>query len=420
MISGVFDSLHPAAKRAVLKYGVFQAFSSAGFATPFFVVFMIGNGVTYTDIALGTSLMAVVVVSLEIPSGYFADTFGRRRTMFLSQTLLGTGTFGYVVADGTADVLLTYVAFGLGAALKSGAGTAWFYDKLKQYDDQKRFAAVSGKLGSYIKYISTATMIGGGLLYIVKPVYAVAMGAAANLLAAPVVLSLPTSQNVDNSKDLRPSDATRLTTEFLINPAVRSILLISVLATGALYTGSKYIQPATFDAIPADGYSVVGVVMPSALLVATTYAIFELGSGVALRYAETIQSRLGIGGTAAVAFGGSAVCMIVPLFAPVLTIPAVIGMMSIQSIAAPGISQYLNKHADSAARATINSAKSFLNSLLRIPIMLGSGIVADVISPTVAMAGVGVSFLLLSGCVTLLDRQVLLQSTAKATSSTND
>lgn len=412
MTGGAFDSLDPAVKRAIAKYGVFRAFSSAGFATPFFVVFMVGNGVTYTDIALGAALMAAVVVSLEVPSGYFADAFGRRRTMFLSQVFLGLGTAGYVVSDGTLDVSLTYLAFGVGAALKSGAGTAWFYDKLKEYDEQEKFAAVSGTLGSYVKYVSVATMLGGGVLYVVEPVAAIAVGAAANLLAAPIVLSLPTSRNAEGDEGIGPRDAARLTGDYLRTPAVRTLLVIAVLASGALYTGSKYIQPATFGAIPEGGYSVAGVAVPVALLVAATYGAFELGSGLALRYAETVRSRLGLGSAVALAFGGSAACMIVPLASPALTIPAVVGMMSIQSLASPGVTQYLNEYADSAARATINSAKSFLSSLLRIPIMLGSGVVADALSPTVALAGVGAAFLLLSGCVVLGDRPVVANSSS--------
>ena len=366
--------------------------------------------------------MAVVVVGLEVPSGYLADTFGRRRTMFLGQASLGLGTVGYVVADGTPDVLVTYLAFGVGAALRSGAGTAWFYDTLKGHGEEENFAAVSGRLGSYVKYVSTATMVGGGLLYVVEPVYAIAVGAAANLLAAPVVLSLPTSRDADTDEGVGPREAARLTREFLGSSAVRTVLVIAVLASGALYTGSKYIQPVTFEAIPDGGYSAGSVVLPAALLVGATYGVFELSSGLVLRYAEATQSRLGLGGTVAVAFGGSAACMIAPLIVPTLTIPAVVGMMSIQSLASPGVRQYLNEYADSAARATINSAKSFLNSLLRIPIMLGSGVAADAVSPTVAMAGVGAAFLLVSGSVALVDRPVFASkaSAPDATSLSDD
>ena len=412
-----FDALHPNARRAVIKYGAFRAFAAAGFATPFFVVFMVGNGVTYTDIALGTSLMAVVVLGLEVPSGYVADTFGRRQTMFLSQVFLGLGTAGYVVADGTFDVLVTYLSFGVGAALRSGAGTAWFYDTLKQYGDEQEFAAVSGKLGSVVKYATTATMLAGGALYLVRPVYAIALGAAANLLAAPLVLTLPTGRDVADEDDaVGPREAATLTRRFLTDPSVRGLLLLAVLASGALYTGSKYIQPATFGAIPEAGYTLGGVVAPAAVLVAVTYAVFEFGSGVVLNYADPVQSRLGLGGTVAVAYGGSALCMLVPFVLPVLTIPAVVGMMSLQSLASPGVSQYLNDRAESAARATLNSAKSFLNSALRIPVMLGSGVVADLLSPTVALAGVGVAFVALAGLVVLVDRP-LVGTTARTGTS---
>lgn len=402
-----FNKLHPKARRAVIKYAVFRAFAGAGFATPFFVVFMVGNGVTYTDIALGASLMAVVTVALEMPSGYIADAVGRRRTMFLSQVFLGLGTVGYVVADGTLDVLALYLAFGIGTALRSGAGTAWFYDTLKQYGDEEQFAAVSGKIGSFVKYIITVTMLFGGILYLARPVSAIATGAAANLLAAPVVLTLPAGGDVESDDDtVGLREAVALTKRFLTDPAVRTLLLVTALASGAIYTGSKYVQPVAFGAIPDAGYSVAGFTVSAPLLVAGAYAVLEFSSGIALNYAETVQLRLGLRGTVAVAYGGSALCMLVPFIAPVLTIPAVIGMISLQSLASPGVSQYINERAESVARATINSAKSFLTSALRVPVILGSGVVADTVSPTVALAGVGTVFLASAGLIVLLDRPV--------------
>ncbi|MEZ3144703.1 MFS transporter [Halobaculum sp. MBLA0143] len=406
-------SLHPVSRRAVAKYGVFRAFADAGFATPFYVVFMVSNTVTYTDIAVGTSVMAVTTILLELPSGYFADVFGRRRTMFLSQVGLGLGTVGYVVSDGTVDIVLTYLAFGIGAALRSGAGTAWFYDKLAEHDDQEQFAAVMGQIGSYVKYVTTATMIGGGLLYLIEPVYAVAIGAATSLIAAPVVLSLPTNEATDDDGDaVDPRAALTATRTFLTNPTIRAVLLLSVLSGGAIYTASKYIQPTTFDAIPEAGYSLSGVVVPSAMLVAGTYAVFTLGSGVMLDFAERVQSRLGLGRTVAAAYGGGAACMILPVLAPVTTVPAVVAMMSLPKLAQPGVRQYLNDRMTSDTRATINSAESFLGALLRIPVMLASGAAADVVSPRVAMAGVGASFLAVATVVVFADRPVIVGASA--------
>lgn len=403
------NTLHPVSRRAVIKYGLFRAFADAGFATPFFVVFMVSNSVTYTDIAIGTSVMAVTTILLELPSGYFADVFGRRRTMLLSQVGLGLGTVGYVVSDGTVDVVLMYLAFGVGAALRSGAGTAWFYDKLAEYDDQEQFAAVMGQVGSYVNYVTAATMVGGGLLYLIEPVYAVATGAATSLIAAPTLFTLPTNEATDDGGDaVDPREALTATRTFLTDPAIRAILLLSVLSGGAVYTAGKYIQPTMFDAIPDAGYSLSGVVVPSALLVAGTYAVFTLGSGVMLDLADSVQSRLGLGRTIAVAYGGSAVCMILPILNPATTIPAVVAMLSLTKLAQPGVGQYLNDRMGSGTRATINSAGSFLGALLRIPVMLGSGVAADVLSPRVALAGVGVSFLVGATAVVLADRPVIV------------
>jgi MFS family permease len=152
--NNVFNELHSKTKFALVRYGLYSIIARAGFATPFFVVFMVGNGITFTDLALGTSLMAALTFSLELPSGYVADRFGRRKTMFFSQICLGIGTVGYVFASSIVDIIWMYTAFGIGAAFRSGAGTAWFYDKMLEYEDEDKYTAAAGKLGSIIKYQS--------------------------------------------------------------------------------------------------------------------------------------------------------------------------------------------------------------------------------------------------------------------------
>lgn len=389
--------IHPKVQLTLAKYAVFRILSDAGFATPFFVVFMIGNGVTFTDIAIGTSVMAVAMITLELPSGYLADRVGRKRTLFLSQLCLGAGAIGYVFASSTIDVVLLYLAFGVGAALRSGAGTAWFYDTLKEYGEEQNYTAIAGQIGSYVKYIEAATMIGGGFLFLVEPMYAIAVGGIANLLAAVVVITFP--QNKDFSDDdstISPVEAGRIAKDFVTDSSVRVVLLVSVLGLGAMYTASKYIQPAAFNAVPEGGYDVSGLVIPAAILVSATYAIFQFGSGFAMRTSDFFQTRLGISGTMTVAYGGSAVCMIVPFFVPTLTLPAVILLMSLPMLAEPAVNGYLNDQTTSVARATVMSVASFLNALLRIPIMLGTGVIADIISAEFAMGVVGILFLIIS------------------------
>jgi len=57
---------------------LFQAFSALSFFVPIIVLFWQENDLNLTQIMILQSLFSLTVVLLEIPSGYFADVFGRK------------------------------------------------------------------------------------------------------------------------------------------------------------------------------------------------------------------------------------------------------------------------------------------------------------------------------------------------------
>jgi hypothetical protein len=98
--------------------------------------------------------------------------------------------------------------------------------------------------------------------------------------------------------------------------------------------------------------------------------------------------------------------MMLPLFVPMLALPAMVLFMTFPSVAGPAVSGYLNQHTESVARATVMSGVSFIQAVVRIPILLASGWIADARSPPVAMAGIGVAVVMVGGLVVLFDHPI--------------
>lgn len=404
-----------AVRLVLAQYTAYRSLKTVGFATPFVVVFLVGNGVTYTDIALGTTAMAVVMIASEIPSGYVGDRFGRRNTILVGQTFGALGATGYLVGTSTASVVLLYVAFGLSAAIQSGSGDAWFYDKLVEHDAEDRYTEFASRVGSVVKYASAATMLAGAGLFLVQPAYAIGAGAGASWLALPVIATLPTNDpdvveqlDVDEANEsadepLSIRRAAGSVREFLTNPAVRTVALLQSLYFGTMLANSKYVQPTTFEVLPAGGLTVAAVAIPTAVVLATVYALTSTVSGFVVRFGKTAESYLGVPATIALPYAAGAVCMLVPFVAPKFALPAMVGFLSIPMLAGPTKSAYLNDHMESATRATTGSTISFVMAIVRIPILLAGGMLADAVSPRFAMAALGASVLVAGGVVLLVD-----------------
>jgi MFS family permease len=63
------------------------------FAVPILVLFWQDNGLNLAQITLLQSLFAIAVVFLEIPTGYFADIFGRKNALVLGAISWTVGVF---------------------------------------------------------------------------------------------------------------------------------------------------------------------------------------------------------------------------------------------------------------------------------------------------------------------------------------
>ena len=99
---------------------------------PIIVLFYEENGLGLKEILLLKSVYSIVSVSLDIPTGYLADAWGRRNCL-ISGCLIAFGGFVcYSFSDTFYAFLLAEILLGTGQSLVSGADSALFI----RYDDK--------------------------------------------------------------------------------------------------------------------------------------------------------------------------------------------------------------------------------------------------------------------------------------------
>ena len=117
-----------ALKGNMWKFNVVNILQNMLFVIPIIVLFWQQNGLSLTQIMFLQSFFAIMAVVLEIPTGYFADIFGRKKSIVLGIFFWAMGVIGYSLSFNFFHFLIAEAFFGFGVAFLSGANTALIYD----------------------------------------------------------------------------------------------------------------------------------------------------------------------------------------------------------------------------------------------------------------------------------------------------
>ena len=134
------------------------------FIMPIIVLFFYENGLSQTKIMILQSIFSISLVVFEIPSGYFSDVFGRKRTLVFG-SIISTIAFGvYCVSSGFWGFLIAELVLGLGASFISGTDSAMIYDSLIEAGRAGEYAKIEGRRTSAANFSETVASIFGGVL----------------------------------------------------------------------------------------------------------------------------------------------------------------------------------------------------------------------------------------------------------------
>ena len=154
--------------RTVAALKVFSFCNAMLFVLPVIVLYYKDRiGLDFQDFLIGEAIFAATVFAMEVPTGWFADVFGRRKSLM-------AGTFvamlGFVVlrfADSFLDIAMANIVLGVGIALNSGCVSALMYDVLAQAGRTGDYARFEGaRHGTGLFGIGFSAAIGGVLFQI--------------------------------------------------------------------------------------------------------------------------------------------------------------------------------------------------------------------------------------------------------------
>ena len=148
----------------VYKYYLFQFFNNLAFFSPVIVLFWQSNGLNMTKILLLQSIYSLGVIILELPTGVFADYFGKRKSLILGALFWTIGTFWYGLSHHFWQFVIGELTAGVGAAFISGADRAYIHQLLKSADQENDFKKIEGKARGIIQIAQAIGSLLGGFI----------------------------------------------------------------------------------------------------------------------------------------------------------------------------------------------------------------------------------------------------------------
>jgi MFS family permease len=354
---------------------------------PSIVLFYYSNGMTMKDIFMLQGVYSVTLMSLEIPTGYFADIVGRKTSMLLGSFFGFGGYLIYASSGGFWQFAIAETILGIGQSLISGADSALLYDTLASKRLLGNYTRLEGRITSIGNFAEAlAGLIGGGLALISLRTPFIVQASVA-FIAIPAALALreppiKITARKPGLKDIRSIIKNTLYSD----RKLRWNTLFSAVIGASTLTMAWFAQPYFKSvSLPLKWYGVV-------------WAVLNLSVGMAAIKAWKLEKRLGVSRTVilftVILITGYLTIPFLPFYAGILVLLA---FYLARGIATPLLRNYINLITTSEVRATVLSVRNFVIRMLFAILGPLFGWLTDSYSLSLAMIIAGLFFGLMSG-----------------------
>jgi MFS family permease len=171
-----------------------------------YAVFLMGKGMSLSDLGLVGLSFSIFLLVAELPTGYFADRFGRKNSMIVSCLISTIAPFVYIRASNLWGCILAELIFAIGCGFYNGALDAWIKHELQCIGKDKAHLQIAGAKGLQAIQVSIAIgALSGGYLASRNMILPWIIGGLMNvaILIAVIVLMRENYQPVKHRSRLR-------------------------------------------------------------------------------------------------------------------------------------------------------------------------------------------------------------------------
>jgi MFS family permease len=333
------------------------------------------RGMTVLMVVLCEIIYAVSIVIFEIPTGVFADKFGRKPLLVFGAVL---STFEFIILlfayDFWTFALVVFLA-GVSSACTSGAWNSLLYDSLVVVNKQAAFEKIVGRMNSLDFIGALVAALSGSVLanhYEFELNYILSATSMFLALFFTLFLKEPPRKRVDEKKTKQEPFLIYVRTAltfYKTNPILVSII-INAMAIGACITYLDEFWQLYLDEI---GFTVMFFGVFSACIQLARIP-GNLLAAYLLSYFKAERIILFILGTTSVGF------IMTAIFPGAFGLFLIIFIFLGSGVIDPVVTGYLHHQTSSNIRATVESIQSLIESVITFAVGIGFGIIATNIS----------------------------------------
>lgn len=314
---------------------------------PIIVLFFQDNGLSMTEIFWLKSVYSIAIVTIEIPSGYFADVIGRKRTLIIGTLLTALGFSIYGVSFGFWQFLIAELVLGIGQSFISGADSAMLYDSLKNENRENEYIKYEGRVISVGNFSEAAAGIIGGFIAMISLRTPFIAQVVVALVSIPAALTLYEPEYSIKNRKKGVTDILKVLKYSLIeNQRLRNFILFSSLVGSATLIFAWFIQPLLIEiSLPLAMFGVV-------------WTVLNLTAGTSSFFAHKIESMFTEKQTTGfILISLSAGFIITGFSISYIALPIMFIIYIIRGMATPVLKDYVHSMIDSDIRATVLSLR---------------------------------------------------------------
>lgn len=316
--------------KQIWKFSMYGFLKDLTFFEPYLLIYLMSFGLNLFQIGLLFAVREAMTYIFEVPSGVFADHYGKKKELLICFTFYIISFLFFFIGENMVIITIGMVFYGLGEAFRSGTHKAMIYSYLEQkdwfeyktfvYGRTRSFSLLGGSISSFISILFILNLPGTRWIF--------ALSIIPYMLDFWLIMTYPDSLDEKRANDW---EWRRFLGENIsqIKMIFSRIELSKVLVSSALYDGvfksiKDYIQPLIKAAILASvglgllGFEGVKRIEPNDLVVVVlgvTYGVFYLFSSLASKYVHRLNRHVDSARLMTISFDVMAILIFILSFA---------------------------------------------------------------------------------------------------------
>jgi MFS family permease len=407
-LTTISDTIYSPFMKMITRFSLYGFLKNFDFSEPFLILFYLSLGLDFFQIGILVGFLNVCINIMEIPSGAFADLYGRKTSMLVSLVSYLVAFAVFAFSKSYPPLFAAIIFYAVGDAFRTGTHKAMIFDWLKMNGRLGEKTKVYGFTRSWSNYGSAVSVVLATVIVIFTKDYrwvfilSMIPGALGvwNIACYPEELNKRISGTVSLSQIAAHTGASVKTA--FADKNIRRLILQSLGFEGCFDVSKDYLQPVLqAQAVFFTAYFALGEKQSTAIVVGCIYFILHMISASASRSSHRFAARfkteqgavlslIGIGFILALS---SSVGIHSKLFA--LAITAYVLYYLLQNLWVPILVAQFDDFADSSQQATILSVASQTKTVGVAILAPAAGYLAD-------RYGIQASMLLVAGILLAL------------------